>query len=76
MRGDVGNVASLRRSAATTPAAALLQFVYETAQPLLVLPPGVVALTPWLSPTIRLLGVVCVVWCQGRVCLVCGLMQL
>ena len=38
---------SCRLATVTTPAAALLQFVcYETAHPLPVLPPGVVAFTP------------------------------
>ena len=54
----------------STAAAALLQFVYETAHPLLVLPPELSPSPPSLSPNIDLLGVCCVL-CVG---LVCGLM--
>ena len=57
----VGQVVSLRHSTSATPAAALLQFVYETAHLLLVLPLGVVALTPLALAEHQVIG--CVVWC-------------
>ena len=63
----VGNVVSLRHSTATTPpAAAMPQLVYETAHPLLVLPPGVVALTLLRRADHQIIG--SVVWCVRAVC--------
>ena len=67
----MGYVVSLRHSSVTTPASALMQFVCETAHPLLVPPPGVVALTPLALANhliIINLGVLCVVWCIRAVC--------
>ena len=48
-------------AAAAAAAVALLQFIYETAHPLLVLPLGVVALTPLALAEHQVIG--CVVWC-------------
>ena len=55
-------------AAAAAAAVALLQFIYETAHPLLVLPLGVVALTPLAPAEPNIIGcVLCGVWSVGAV---------